>query len=238
MEQARAGAHGGLEVDDWPMRPTITRPGGALPGPEESLVDLLLRNVADLHFVDYSIDEIDFRFQSSLQTRDQTIAERNRLVWFGRREIEFRDFVGHHVLNNSTADGRGQDERRECEQSDDTHVEPPKANWEKITARRGRPDEAGTSSKAKSGWQDRRCGFNAFSNFLHAAWGLPSAIEPLHGTRFARPYNWKTQHKKCDGRLSRTMIMMYRPCPQRTEPRHWRSSALAAGRTGRYNYAA
>lgn len=62
MKQGCAGAHCRLEIDDRPVASTVARPGRALPGPEEGLVDLLLRNAADLHLVDHRVDEIDFRF--------------------------------------------------------------------------------------------------------------------------------------------------------------------------------
>ena len=62
VKQRSAGAHGGLEVDDGAVSDTVARPGCALPGPEESLVDLLLGDVAELHLFHHGINKIDFRF--------------------------------------------------------------------------------------------------------------------------------------------------------------------------------
>jgi hypothetical protein len=44
------------------MAPTVAGPSGALAGPEERLVNLLLRDVAELDLLHHGIDKIYFRF--------------------------------------------------------------------------------------------------------------------------------------------------------------------------------
>jgi hypothetical protein len=110
-ESIGSNPHGRFEIDDWPTRATVAHERRALPSPEEGLVNLLLRDVTGLNFGQDHVNKCNFGFEPGLQADDQTIVQRDGPVWFGRREVDFLDFLGRHrTLNDSAADCRGNDE--------------------------------------------------------------------------------------------------------------------------------
>ena len=89
------------------MGPTVAGERRALASPEERLIDLLLRDVAGLNFSHNRVDERDFGLKPGLQADDQSIAERDGPVRFGRRDVDLLNLIrSHRALNNSAADPR------------------------------------------------------------------------------------------------------------------------------------
>jgi hypothetical protein len=195
VKQIRTGPHRRLEVDDWPIGSAVANDRGALAGPEKRLVDEPLREVSKLNLYHDRVDECDFRFEPGFEANDQSIAQCDRPIWFGGRDVDLFNLGGHNTVNNTTADRRSEDERRTCDQSDEAHIEPPKSTFEKITVQGATTRRVRVASSTQHD-KIEHCKIHRSSEPENAARALPSAIARAVGTRFAYPNILKSRCKK------------------------------------------